>query len=53
MNEDEYYILADVRWRGFNDSQTAGPFQSEDIIGKVVGYEKNEVSLITPLEDDS
>lgn len=40
LKENEYYILADVRWRGFNDSQTAGPFLKDDILGKVVGYEK-------------
>ncbi|WP_211246706.1 signal peptidase I [Cohnella pontilimi] len=40
LKDGEYYILADVRWRGFNDSQTAGPFLKEDILGKVVGYEK-------------
>lgn len=40
LKENEYYILADVRWRGFHDSQTSGPFRKEDILGKIVGYEK-------------
>jgi signal peptidase I len=40
LKDNEYYILADVRWRGSNDSQTAGPFLKQDILGKVVGYEK-------------
>lgn len=40
LKDNEYYILADVRWRGFNDSQTAGPFLKKDILGKVVGYEE-------------
>ncbi|MFD0671173.1 signal peptidase I [Cohnella sp. GCM10027633] len=42
LKENEYYILADVRWRGFNDSQTGGPFAKDDILGKVVGYERSE-----------
>jgi signal peptidase I len=40
LKENEYFILADVRWRGFNDSQTAGAFLKDDILGKVVGYVK-------------
>ncbi|WP_123040839.1 signal peptidase I [Cohnella candidum] len=40
LKDGEYYILADVRWRGFNDSQTAGPFRKEDILGKILGYKK-------------
>ncbi|QYR19133.1 signal peptidase I [Paenibacillus sp. sptzw28] len=40
LKENEYFILADVRWRGFNDSQTAGAFLKQDVLGKVVGYEK-------------
>ncbi|WP_201004142.1 signal peptidase I [Paenibacillus glycanilyticus] len=40
LKENEYYILADVRWRGLYDSQTAGPFIKQDIIGKVIGYDK-------------
>ncbi|MBO9597396.1 MAG: signal peptidase I, partial [Cohnella sp.] len=40
LKDNEYYILADVRWRGFNDSQSAGPFPKKDILGKVVGYEE-------------
>jgi signal peptidase I len=52
LKENEYFILADVRWRGFNDSQTAGAFVDEEIIGKVVGYENkievvNEVRKVT------
>ena len=39
LKDNEYYILADVRWRGLNDSQLAGPFLKQDILGKVVGYE--------------
>ncbi|MDQ0111978.1 signal peptidase I [Paenibacillus harenae] len=39
LKENEYYILADVRWRGFNDSQTAGAFLKHEVLGKVVGYE--------------
>ncbi|GGD57593.1 signal peptidase I [Paenibacillus nasutitermitis] len=40
LKDNEYYILADVRWKGVNDSQTAGPFLKKDILGKVVGYEQ-------------
>jgi signal peptidase I len=41
LNEDEYYILADVRWRGMNDSQsTKDGFHKDQITGKVVGYEQ-------------
>ncbi|MCM3629034.1 signal peptidase I [Paenibacillus glycanilyticus] len=40
LKSDEYYILADVRWRGLNDSQTKGPFHKEDLLGKVTGYLK-------------
>ncbi|QJD87530.1 signal peptidase I [Cohnella herbarum] len=40
LEENEYYILADVRWRGFNDSQMAGAFLKQDVLGKIVGYEK-------------
>lgn len=39
LNENEYYILADIRWRGMNDSQSSGGFQRDEILGKVVGYE--------------
>ncbi|MGO4347894.1 signal peptidase I [Paenibacillus sp. MCAF9] len=39
LKENEYFILADVRWRGFHDSQSAGAFAEEEIVGKVVGYE--------------
>jgi signal peptidase I len=39
LKENEYFILADVRWRGFNDSQTEGAFAKESILGKVVGFE--------------
>ncbi|MDB4867892.1 MAG: lepB, partial [Cohnella sp.] len=35
LKENEYFILADVRWRGFNDSQSAGAFVKEDLLGKV------------------
>ncbi|MGO4110883.1 signal peptidase I [Paenibacillus sp. YAF4_2] len=38
LQRDQFFILADVRWRGFNDSQTAGPYSRDDILGKVVGY---------------
>ncbi|RUS46064.1 signal peptidase I [Cohnella sp. AR92] len=44
LNENEYVILADVRWRGFNDSQSEGAFTKEEILGKVVGYEENETT---------
>ncbi|WP_169091661.1 signal peptidase I [Paenibacillus sp. PL91] len=40
LKENEYFILADVRSRGINDSQTAGAFLKQDVLGKVVGYEK-------------
>jgi signal peptidase I len=40
LKENAYFILADVRWRGFNDSQTGNAFSKEEILGKVVGYEK-------------
>jgi hypothetical protein len=41
LHENEYFILADVRWRGFNDSQTTGTaFSKEEILGKIVGYNK-------------
>jgi signal peptidase I len=40
MKENEYFILADVRWRGFNDSQSEGAFVKESILGKVVGFEE-------------
>jgi signal peptidase I len=40
LKENEYFILADVRSRGFNDSQTAGAFLKRDVLGKVMGYEK-------------
>ncbi|SDS07960.1 signal peptidase I [Paenibacillaceae bacterium GAS479] len=40
LGQTEYYILADVRWRGFNDSQTAGPYSEQDVLGKVVSYVK-------------
>ncbi|WP_256757562.1 signal peptidase I [Cohnella sp. WQ 127256] len=39
LKEYEYYLLADVRWRGFNDSQTAGAFLKDELLGKVVGYQ--------------
>lgn len=39
--ENEYFLLADVRWRGFNDSQTTvTAFSEKEILGKVVGYNK-------------
>ncbi|NIK76502.1 signal peptidase I [Paenibacillus castaneae] len=38
LNEKEYFILADIRWRGMNDSQSAAGFRKEEIVGKVVGY---------------
>jgi len=52
LKENEYFILADVRWRGFHDSQSAGAFAGEEIIGKVVGFENeieaaNEVRKVT------
>jgi signal peptidase I len=38
LNENEFFILADLRWRGFHDSQAAGTaFTKEEILGKVVG----------------
>jgi signal peptidase I len=40
LKKNEYFILADVGSRGFNDSQTAGAFLKQDVLGKVVGYEK-------------
>ncbi|OMF24156.1 signal peptidase I [Paenibacillus sp. FSL H8-0548] len=41
LKANEYYILADIRWRGMNDSQsTRAGFQKDEILGKVVGYEK-------------
>jgi signal peptidase I len=53
LNENEYFILADVRWRGFNDSQTVNAaFSQEEILGKVIGYEnkikiENEIRKVT------
>jgi signal peptidase I len=52
LKDNEFFILADVRWRGFNDSQSAGAFVKEDILGKVVGYEnkikiENEIKKVT------
>lgn len=39
LKENEYFILADVRWRGLNDSQTENAaFSKEEILGKIVGY---------------
>ncbi|QGG57432.1 signal peptidase I [Paenibacillus sp. B01] len=40
LGVDDYYLLADIRWRGFHDSQTSGGFSSQDILGRVVGYPK-------------
>ncbi len=51
LKENEYFILADVRWRGFNDSQTNGAFSKQDILGKIVGYEPAE-NQSTPLSSD-
>ncbi|MDQ8734374.1 hypothetical protein [Paenibacillus sp. LHD-38] len=43
LSEEEYFILADVRWRGFYDSQSeSAAFVKDEIVGKVVGYEKSE-----------
>jgi signal peptidase I len=53
LKENEYFILADVRWRGFNDSQTQNTaFSRDEILGKVVGYEnkfkiENEIRKVT------
>ncbi|GMK38791.1 hypothetical protein PCCS19_18450 [Paenibacillus sp. CCS19] len=38
LQDNEYFILADIRWRGFNDSQQYGPYDREEILGKVIGY---------------
>ncbi|MCQ6562452.1 signal peptidase I [Paenibacillus mendelii] len=40
LGEGQYFLLGDVWWRSFNDSQTAGGFDRESIQGKVVGYMK-------------
>lgn len=41
LSDEEYFILADVRWRGFNDSQSeSAAFVKDEIVGKVIGYEK-------------
>lgn len=43
LGENEYFILADIRWRGINDSQSVkAGFLKYEILGKVVGYDKNE-----------
>lgn len=38
LHDNEFFILADIRWRGFNDSQQYGPYSRDEILGKVVGY---------------
>ncbi|MBD3921710.1 signal peptidase I [Paenibacillus sp. PR3] len=38
LHDNEFFILADIRWRGFNDSQQYGPYSRDEILGKVIGY---------------
>lgn len=39
LGDNEYFVLGDYWRRSLNDSQTAGPFRSDVIMGKVVGWD--------------
>lgn len=38
LGPEQYYLLGDVWWRSYNDSQLHGPFSMGSIRGKVIGY---------------
>lgn len=38
LGPEQYYLLGDVWWRSYNDSQLRGAFAMESILGKVIGY---------------